>query len=803
MVDYERGRNALERLIDKSSVVDTDANEATVRFQLIDLLVTEVLGWDRSSVDVERHDRGEYTDYECGRPRALIIEAKRASTHFILPPGLPKDVCRIKTLCESSVDVAEAIEQAIEYCKNRNTPYGAICNGQQLVLFVGARTDAVDSLDGRAVVFRSLQDMLGRFPQLWSLASPPGIAEGNLGQLLKGTNLPPPPLKLSARIPNYPGHKNRNPIATELQILGGLFLEDLASSPEIEEKFLEDTYCHSGALSQYALVSKELLRTRYTTFFEQQTGVSVAPATDKKGTTPQLTADIFAASLSRRPILLVGDVGVGKSTFIRNFIKVDAKDELKKAIVLYIDFGTKPALAEQLRQYVVSEIVRQMRETYQVDINDRQFVRGVHNQRIQDFGKGIYGDLKEIDPAEYKKKEIEFIAGLVGDQEEHLKLSLEHASKGQKRQIVLFLDNVDQRPPSFQEEVFLMAHAFASNWPVTAFVALRPETFSLSRTRGTLAAYQPRVFTIEPPRVDLVLKKRLDFALSQLRQSGTIPGMAPGYSIQSERLEQYLEMLIDAFSSREDIVELIDNMCSGNVRRALEFVSFFVGSGHVDSTKILQIIERSGRYYLPIHEFFRAVIHKDREHYDPSDSPFSNIYDISSNDSREHFASLLALAFIEQAGQIGGANGYVERDRVRQFLQDHGFHQQQAVGAVQRILEKELVLTPVGLKGDEQDRLRITTAGAYTLKKLCVFFAYLDAVVIDTPIVDQAARNRIVDASYIADRVDRAEIFVEYLDNAWRGLEPRASATFDWRSMSAQAKANIQEVRRKVSGNGG
>lgn len=799
MADYERARASLERLVNVPSVMDVNANEATVRFRLIDSIVTDVLGWDRAGVEVERYERGDYTDYECGSPRSLIIEAKRASTHFLLPAGFDKKTCRIKTLCEASGDVEEAITQAIGYCRERSVPYGAICNGQQLVFFVGSRTDAVASFDGRAVVFRSLPEMLERFHELWSLGSPPGIAEGNLGRLLKGTNLPPPPLKLSARIPGYPGHKNRNPIATELQILGGLFIEDLANSPEIEEQFLEETYCHSGALSQYALVSKELLRTRYTTFFEQQAGVSVAPATDKKGTSSQLTADIFAASLSRRPILLVGDVGVGKSTFIRNFIKVEAKDELKKAIVLYIDFGTKPAVSDELREYVVSEIIRQMRVNYGVDVNDRQFVRGVHNQRIQSFGKGIYADLQEIDPIEFKKKEIEFIAGLVDDREEHLKLSLEHASKGQKRQIVLFLDNVDQRSSNFQEEVFLMSHAFASNWPVTAFVALRPETFSLSRARGTLAAYQPRVFTIEPPRVDLVLKKRLDFALAQLRNFGTLPGMTPGYSIQSDRLERYLMMLIDAFNSREDIIELIDNMCSGNVRRALEFVSFFVGSGHVDSKKILEIIERTGRYHLPIHEFFRAVIHKDREHYDPSDSPFSNVYDISSNDSREHFSSLLALAFIEQAGQIGGANGYVERERVRQFLQDLGLQQQQSASAVQRILNKELVLTPVGLKGEEEDRLRITTAGAYTLKKLCIFFAYLDAVVIDTPIVEPEARAKVVDERSIEGRVARAEIFVGYLDEAWKSLDARAAATLDWPAMSAVAKASIQEVRRRTA----
>ncbi|MGN7916223.1 hypothetical protein [Lysobacter sp. 22409] len=796
-MNYEHARRALEQLILDANQLGDTTNEATVRFRLIDSLITEVLGWDKGLVQVEKYDRGEYTDYECGSPSALIIEAKRASTHFLVPAGFNENICRIKTLCESSPGVESAISQAVDYCRQRSVPYGAICNGRQLVLFIGARVDALPSMDGKALVFLSLADMLQRFAELWNAASPAGLIEGNLGRLLKGTALPPPPLKLSARVTNYPGHKNRNPIATDLQILGGLFIEDLANAPEIEEAFLEQTYCHSGALSQYALVSKELLRTRYSTFFEEQAGVSALPATNKKGASTELTADILAAGLSRRPILLVGDVGSGKSTFIRNFIKVDAKAELKNAIVLYIDFGSKPAVVTDLRAYAVAEVIRQLREKYGTDIEEKQFVRGVHNQRIQAFGKGIYAELKEIDPIEFKKKEIEFIAGLVADKEEHLKLSLEHASKGQKRQIVVFLDNVDQRPPLFQEEVFLIAHAFATNWPVTVFVALRPETFSLSRARGTLAAYQPRVFTIEPPRIDLVVQKRLRFALNQLKEAGTLPGIK--FSIQSDRLEKYLAMLIRAFETREDIIELIDNMCSGNVRRALEYVSFFVGSGHVDSQKILSIIEHGGQYVLPMHEFFRAVIYKDREHYDPSDSPFANIYDIDSNDQKEHFASLLALAFIEQAGQVGGSAGYVERDKIYRFLKEVGFQPEQVTGVLRRLVEKDLVLTPVALKGDGEDRMRITTAGAYVLKKMSILFAYLDAIIVDTPIVQSDTRQQIIDARDISERVARAELFLKYLDDSWAMIGGDAHKALDWPSLSASAKAQLLEVKRKTT----
>ena len=87
MQTYEGGRAALEKLIEHSKSISADANEATVRFQLIDQLVTEVLGWQKGDVQVEKHNRGDYTDYECGSPTSVIIEAKRSSTHFQVPAG--------------------------------------------------------------------------------------------------------------------------------------------------------------------------------------------------------------------------------------------------------------------------------------------------------------------------------------------------------------------------------------------------------------------------------------------------------------------------------------------------------------------------------------------------------------------------------------------------------------------------------------------------------------------------------------------------------------------------------------------
>ena len=53
-----------------------------------------------------------------------------------------------------------------------------------------------------------------------------------------------------------------------------------------------------------------------------------------------------------------------------------------------------------------------------------------------------------------------------------------------------------------------------------------------------------------------------------------------------------------------------------------------MGSGHVDTAKILAIAEETGGYTIPLHEFMRAVIYGDHE-LDPSSSVLPNVFDVS------------------------------------------------------------------------------------------------------------------------------------------------------------------------------
>jgi hypothetical protein len=323
VTDYEDCRANLKEVVNYFHGSFANRNEATTRLQLIDDLFFECLGWSkRSDVEVEEPFGGEYADYVFSSPRRLlIVEAKKEGLYFEVPAGKNRLEYSIPSLSKDFPNLKSALKQAAEYCQARGVPFGAVSNGHQIVAFIGTRNDGVPPLEGKALVFPSLDFMLEHFIDLWQTLSKPGIEQKNLQARLLGDLIPEIPPKPSATVQSYPGVKDRNPAQVDMQILSDLIFEDLIGSRDLEPQFLEECYSQSGALSQYSLMSKSILQARYAALFDSEGPRPTAvPAINKNKVSP----DILAQTLGRRPIILIGDVGVGKTTFLRKLITVDA-----------------------------------------------------------------------------------------------------------------------------------------------------------------------------------------------------------------------------------------------------------------------------------------------------------------------------------------------------------------------------------------------------------------------------------------------------------------------------------------------
>ncbi|WP_426975985.1 hypothetical protein ACQCSU_14490 [Pseudarthrobacter sp. O4] len=775
-----------------------DVNEADTRFRVINTLITDVLQWPASAVQNELHTESGYMDYCVGSAGAqFVLEAKRVGVHFELPHGATSAVMSIPALVSGSAagkNLQKALEQASRYAQERGVPIACAFNGYQLVVFFASRTDGLAPLKGRALVFASSSALLDDLLILWNNLSPEGVANRVLHQTLQ-SSVPFPPDPLAFRLNDYPGSQRRNDLQTGLQILSDLFLGDLEDLEGLQEEFLRECYASSGALSQYAEVSKQILSTRYELLSEVG-NASVQEASGRRGVTAGFTSDVMQAALSNRPVILLGDVGSGKSTFIERLIHVDAKEVLGESISLYVDFGASSTL-KSLSEHVLDACVNQLRDKYETNVMGLKFAERALKSELRLFDESPAGYLKDIDNVAYQTSRIQFLQQELSDRSNYLRKAFEWIGSSWRRQIVIFLDNVDQRSSQDQNEVFLIANELARTWPATVFVALRPETFYTSEREGAISGYHPRVFTISPPRTDVMLRRRIDFALRQLRDSGRLNSFPTGIQVDSETLELFLQILSDNLKANDPFVRLVDNLAGGNMRMALQFVTDFVGSGHINTQKIIEMQQRSGRYTIPDHEFLRSIMFGDNRYYDPDSSPVPNLFRLTRRDPKEHFVLPLCLAHIQKAGELDVDHGYVAASEIYRYLQALGYEALEVADCLEYALRFRLVdSTRKYGKAVSDEVFRITTVGAYSYKTLIDKFTYLDAVSVDISILDADVRVNVRDAFDLRQRVDRAETVLAYLDDQWAHVPD--SPDWNWEFASVALRADISRVRGRL-----
>lgn len=807
------GKAALENLIDEIQTNKLDWNEAETRFQIIDRIIVECLGWPRESVRLEQAHNRTYSDYELGLPRRAIWEAKRQKLTFELPAHPKGNFLRdLPSVIALDEDVSEAISQVQRYCSDRGVEIAVATNGHQIIAFLATRSDGTAPLEGRCFVINGYEQMKSNFPRLWQMLSPAGIAEHRLNRFLNVGEDRALPQKLSSLIADYPKYRYPSSLQNTLRDLGELLLME-ADQQETERSFYEQCYCDSGALPQHALVSKQMLVTRYAALFDQvdrpPTVEPVKAGRDKRLFTPDQTTE----AISRRPIVLIGDVGVGKTSFLKHLIYVSAFEEFRRAIYIYMDLGSQGALSEDINEFVLTEIQEQLYRYHEVDVYERQFVRAVYNLEILRFNDGIYGSYRETNPYRYNEEIIRFLDEQIRQTDRHLKKSISHISKGRKQQVIFLLDNADQRDNEIQQAAFIIAQNLAKDWEAAVFIAVRPQTFYKSKQAGALTAYTHRVFTIAPPRVDEVMEKRLRFALNMAEGRITVDrSPMQDIHLQLVNVATFIRALLYSLSKNKELVEFLSNITAGNIRAVVEFVTKFIGSANVDAQKIINIMESENRYIIPTHEFWKEALLGEYSHYDPLSSVALNLFDLRNANPREHFLLPMILGYLHFDAEHRSGEGFVTSASVVSEMQSWGFTPKASEAALRRANNKKLIETPQrvtfdedesGLIGDMPDYFRITTIGAYHMLRWIGEFSYLDAMSYDTPILDEHAAAELkskIESFKIADRFERALLFREYLTRAWRrsDLSPQY---FDWLASSATGGKSFERVELAINHN--
>ncbi|QHI68729.1 hypothetical protein [Tichowtungia aerotolerans] len=773
-----------------------NANEAATRLRAIDTILFDILDWEKEDVEPERYCRAEgYADYVCiaeGQP-LLVIEAKRIGKTFALETDtLENRPYSFGFIASESKEAADALQQAIGYAATLGAHYVAITNGRQWLLTL-TYVDGKALLDRLVYIFESFDAIKERFRLFCQCFSKSHLTRHEIHGALLDILLKPAPSKASARIPGHPQPAERNIFQNELSYVLD-YVWQVMSQDEGSSDFVNNCYVSPENHKDTIALVKELIakRTAEDAILTQHDIKSI-------DNLPQQLAHLP----TEKPFVILGQVGRGKTSFLKYLRHVAASELLTGFIQLDVNFIDRPDDSSQIPTYVYDEIERQLLELYKIDIREDRFVRGVLHFELKRLKNTPRGKAICENTERYKEYELDEIDKILEDRHAYLTRVFHHLKKGRNCSVAIFVDNLDRRETEIQEQAFLRASAMARDWASLTFVCLRPETFHRSREGGVLDAIAPTAFTVAHPDLALVLKRRFAYAKSiasgERLTSGTVDGYNPNIRVKLPDVAALLGSCEFAARRRHGIIPVLEAVSNGNIRRMLDFARSVLCSGHLDTKKILGIIQTDGNYTIPDFEGVKALLYGEYKHYYGIESPFINLFDVIHAQQAEHFLALCVLHFLSRNSEDGPSRGFTARSDLTSYLSGVGFSLQACEQVLQRLGAKQLI-TPEILSADEvrdRRRFRLTSLGAFHLHYLCRVFQYLDAMTLDTPIIKQEVRACMADTTSIHERVSRTKEFLTYLDNALDDINDDAFTTF-WRERSSEARDEISEVETRI-----
>lgn len=782
---------AFDQLVKNIDVIQGAAgkNEATTRLRAIDTVIFNILGWDKLKVEAEKYARATgFVDYcfeTCGNI-SLILEAKKDGETFLLPSREFGDKpFGFGLLAEECKSAYEAMVQAAGYATTLGSRYIAISNGHQWLLTLSYVHN--QPIDERLVyVFESVDALKTRFQQFWDCFSYQAIYSNNPAIELSESRKSPAPAKLSTTIPGYPLPIDRNFLKNELSYVLSIVWDQLNTNDDSVD-FLEKCYIHPDSSEKAFSIAKEIIEKR-----NKQDELMTGEVLSAKNVS-HLVKDYSV----EKPILVLGEIGHGKSTFLRYLRLIEAKKELQNYIQINIDFLDNPENAKDVPDFIVKELVRQLAEIYDIEITENKFVRAALNAELNRFKKSPRGQAFPADSNEYRVHELEHIEKFQRDHHEYLTYVFRHIKGSYGKSVAIFFDNLDKRLPDIQEEAFLRSSSMARDWDVLIFVCLRPSTYYSSKRQGVLDSIAPKVISVAPPDTKILLKKRFEYAA--MLAGGAINKIPSGKDISVElpTAAKFIAKCCLFSLKHKKLLSLFESISNGNARNLLLYTKQIITSSHLDTKKIMIKIEEEGGYVIADHEAERAILFGDYQHYDPRGAVFINIFDIRHSDPIEHFCKLLCLDSLNRSYASGIQHGYCRLKDIVDYLSQIGYTVDYAKEMIKELLNFKCCRTSTREDKliDNDVLIGITSLGRYHVNVLTKKFTYVDAVVIDTPIIYETVRSKIHDVSVISERLDRADLFLGYLIDCTNHLQDEDAKTICRKTLSITLR-DISFIRR-------
>lgn len=749
-----------------------NANEADTRVKLISDVLYHILGWTHA--DIHNEDRVSedgsttWADYTIRTGMtAFVVEAKRVGLTFDEVPNERRTRLRGKIMTGAT---GEAITQARDYARKLSLPFAVVTNGNSWIIFPASRVDQIRFADSSAIIFPTLRSALETdFAEFTDLLSREAVINGSLENELLG------------RIENQIEDRRLNRFFPS----GFSKITRHSLYPLIEDAIVT-AFTEEIVNSDPDLLAKMYVQTPDRMRFDKRVHIHIAKREIVSSKSPvrairdkeskHVTNLIADAGNRARPIamLVLGQVGAGKTTFLNHTRKVSAaavfepRTDRPYPHWFHVDF--RPFSSEES---ALSFLVKALMDGINSDLYLSDYERCIKHAYKEEIDALFRGPLYLIkdDEGERKRRISQLLMEDFSKGLPYVEKILKYAASGSG--VFLAVDNIDQfEDLKIQSQIFSDAMALAQKIGASLICSMREATYIQHKNSPVFDAFDFDPISIEPPLVDAVLARRFFLARQLLDGKSGEFTAENGAEVKVENLPVIID-LVQSSVLGTAIGNLIDVLATSDIRLALRMTREFLQSGWTASGKALRIYESTGKYVMPQHEALRAIMVGTQTQYFEEFSVVGNPFDSRLAKTEAQMLRLYVLSAIVNMSSDASFR-HLEGTEVRKVFRQLGFGDELTTRVLKDLCNLRFLHTTSHTPPTFESNFIVSRLGAYIVRYFLCDMMFLENVMMDTFIPDEkiwtALRSQ-TDTVYverdivkrISLRVGRVQTFYDYM----------------------------------------
>lgn len=743
-----------ERIATYRVALDQDGNEAQTRFHVIDEFLTNELDWKKDAIRVEPYIEGagfaDYAFFSSGRCRA-VLEAKKDALELC---SVKQTGVAVVALDGSALKgAADGVSQAIGYAARFGSAVGVVTNGRQWIMFLASRSDGKPPNEGLAVVFPTIESILNSWAQFYDFMSEAGLQEHKLATYLReresgSTSVPASYFRAVDR------SQKRVPQVSDLAFsLSELFRKSFIKINTKSREALIECFVETRSSRETDVAFEKIVNELIDRALRRLDTIDVSNPDNLQGLL-ETSVDLRTGEF----VLLVGNKGSGKTTFLDRFFSKILPASLKERVLhLSVDLLKSEGSDTHLTAWMSGELIRQAERQLFGPTPTYDQLRGAFWPMYKRMSTGELAPLYKRDRDAFRQRFGEDLASLRRDQpREYLLELLKRSLVGQQRLPILVFDNVDHLPRSTQDRVFQYAVGLSTS--VASFL-ICPVTdttvWSLSKA-GPLQSFHSRAFFLPVPSLKDVFAKRLDVLQAELRDTEEGKGksalVGQGMRLTIKDLQSFCAAVESIFVSTSDITAVIGRLCNYDVRRSLELSGEILSSPWIGLEELLRMYVARGEVRPKRTALMTALVLQKGTLYDEDKHNFLvNIFARPAGALASPFMSLYLLRFLSMADDKASTtrDRFISVSQLWDKFHSLGVHRETFRYYIDRLFSRALIeaYDPSERALRDETLVRISPAGAAHSRLVYSDNVYISQMALITPLANEAACISIRDES--------------------------------------------------------